>query len=86
MLPCLGKEMSVLTHVGLLLPGKLAREIAEQQRINRMGGIGNLENARNPMGGRPGLYNPIPTIGESAAVGGAVGAGLGAVTSGGNCP
>ena len=30
--------------------GKLAREIAEQTRINQLGGIVNLENLRNPIG------------------------------------
>jgi RHS repeat-associated protein len=30
--------------------GKTAREIAEQLRINELGGIKNLENARNPIG------------------------------------
>jgi len=36
--------------------GKTAREIAEQQRIDDLGGIKNLENKRNPIGpGRRGL-------------------------------
>jgi hypothetical protein len=30
--------------------GKLAKEIAEQLRINELGGIGNLENVRNAIG------------------------------------
>ncbi|MCP4035841.1 MAG: GIY-YIG nuclease family protein, partial [bacterium] len=30
--------------------GKTAREIAEQQRIDALGGIGNLENKVNPIG------------------------------------
>jgi RHS repeat-associated protein len=30
--------------------GKVAREIAEQTRIDRLGGIKNLENVRNPIG------------------------------------
>ncbi|OHB53420.1 MAG: hypothetical protein A2Y12_14585 [Planctomycetes bacterium GWF2_42_9] len=30
--------------------GKIAREIAEQARIDRLGGIKNLENVRNPIG------------------------------------
>jgi RHS repeat-associated protein len=32
--------------------GKTAREIAEQQRIDELGGIENLENKRNPIGSR----------------------------------
>ena len=32
--------------------GKTAREIAEQKRINELGGIKNLENKRNPIGER----------------------------------
>jgi hypothetical protein len=33
-----------------VLGGKTAREIAEQLRINELGGIDNLENIRNPIG------------------------------------
>jgi RHS repeat-associated protein len=33
-----------------VLGGKLMREIAEQLRINELGGIGNLANIRNPIG------------------------------------
>jgi hypothetical protein len=33
-----------------VLGGKTAREIAEQVRINQLGGIQNLENIRNPIG------------------------------------
>jgi len=33
-----------------LLGGKTAREIAEQLRINDLGGVRNLENIRNPIG------------------------------------
>lgn len=33
-----------------VLGGKTAREIAEQLRINSLGGIKNLENIRNPIG------------------------------------
>ena len=36
--------------------GKTAREVAEQQKIDQLGGIGELGNARNPIGrGRFGL-------------------------------
>lgn len=30
--------------------GRVAREIAEQLRINELGGLRNLENVRNPIG------------------------------------
>jgi hypothetical protein len=30
--------------------GELSREIAEQARINALGGIKNLDNIRNPIG------------------------------------
>ena len=30
--------------------GRTAREIAEQLRINELGGVDNLENIRNPIG------------------------------------
>jgi len=33
-----------------VLGGKTAREIAEQLRINELGGVNNLENVRNPIG------------------------------------
>jgi len=33
-----------------VLGGKTAREIAEQLRINSLGGVRNLENIRNPIG------------------------------------
>jgi RHS repeat-associated protein len=33
-----------------VLGGKIAREVAEQVRINGLGGIQNLENLRNPIG------------------------------------
>lgn len=33
-----------------VLGGKTAREIAEQLRINALGGVRNLENIRNPIG------------------------------------
>jgi hypothetical protein len=33
-----------------VLGGKTAREIAEQLRINDLGGVRNLENIRNPIG------------------------------------
>jgi hypothetical protein len=33
-----------------VLGGKTTREIAEQLRINKLGGIQNLENIRNPIG------------------------------------
>jgi hypothetical protein len=32
--------------------GKTAREIAEQKMIDKLGGIGNLRNKRNPIGPR----------------------------------
>jgi RHS repeat-associated protein len=38
--------------------GKTAREIAEQLRINELGGVGNLENIRNPIG--PGRSHLLP--------------------------
>jgi hypothetical protein len=30
--------------------GRLSREVAEQQKIDELGGIGNLMNQRNPIG------------------------------------
>lgn len=33
-----------------VLGGKVTREVAEQLRINELGGIQNLENVRNPIG------------------------------------
>jgi len=33
-----------------VLGGKTAREVAEQLRINQLGGVQNLENIRNPIG------------------------------------
>lgn len=30
--------------------GRLAREVAEQLRINELGGLGNLQNVRNAIG------------------------------------
>lgn len=33
-----------------VLGGRLAREVAEQLRIDELGGIGNLRNLRNPIG------------------------------------
>lgn len=38
--------------------GKTAREIAEQQKIDEFGGIGNLLNKRNPIG--PRRFNLMP--------------------------
>jgi RHS repeat-associated protein len=44
-----------------VLGGKTAREIAEQLRINELGGIRNLENIRNPIGAnRQYLLPPNP--------------------------
>jgi hypothetical protein len=63
--------------------GKIARERAEQQMINKEG-LQNLENIRNPLGGRPELYHYVPTVGEAATVGAAVGAGVGALKGGCN--
>jgi RHS repeat-associated protein len=65
--------------------GKLARERAEQQMINRHGGLNNLENKVNPLGGRPELYHYVPTVGEAAAGAAGVGAGIGARRAAG-CP
>ncbi len=62
--------------------GKLARERAEQQLINKEG-LRNLENIVNPLGGRPGLYHYVPTVGEAAGAGAAIGAGVGALKGGG---
>ena len=33
-----------------VLGGRTAREVAEQLRINQLGGLENLENIRNPIG------------------------------------
>ncbi len=41
-----------------VLGGKTAREIAEQLRINELGGVKNLENIRNPIG--PARQNLLP--------------------------
>jgi len=44
-----------------VLGGKTAREIAEQLRINQLGGVRNLENIRNPIGpNRQYLLPPTP--------------------------
>jgi hypothetical protein len=44
-----------------VLGGKTAREIAEQLRINELGGVQNLENIRNPIGpARQYLLPPNP--------------------------
>jgi len=43
--------------------GKLAREIAEQGKINGNGGVGNLENIVNPIG--PGRQHLLPPPGGS---------------------
>jgi hypothetical protein len=44
-----------------VLGGKTVREIAEQLRINSLGGIKNLENLRNPIGkSRQYLLSLIP--------------------------
>jgi len=42
-------DISML-QVTEVLGRKTAREIAEQTKINDLGGIGNLENVRNPIG------------------------------------
>lgn len=50
--------------------GKLQREIAEQARINRLGGISNLANKVNPIGpARQHLYNPKMAAETAAALG-----------------
>jgi RHS repeat-associated protein len=61
--------------------GKLARERAEQQMIRREG-LQNLENVLNPLGGRPGLYHYVPTVGVAAGAGSLAGAGVGALRGG----
>lgn len=44
-----------------VLGGRTAREIAEQMRINQLGGVQNLENTRNPIGpARQSLLPPNP--------------------------
>jgi hypothetical protein len=40
-----------------VLGGKTSREVAEQVAIDARGGISNLENQVNPIGGRPYLAN-----------------------------
>jgi hypothetical protein len=50
----LPENLSTL-RVTEVLGGKTAREIAEQLRINVLGGLKNLENLRNPIG--PGRSN-----------------------------
>lgn len=45
----LQKDLSTLRTTEVL-GGKTAREVAEQLRINQLGGIENLENIRNPIG------------------------------------
>ena len=39
-----------MLQVTEVLGRKTAREIAEQTKINDLGGIGNMENVRNPIG------------------------------------
>ncbi len=47
-----------------VLGGKTAREIAEQLRINELGGVRNLENINNPIGpNRQHLLPPTPPRG-----------------------
>jgi hypothetical protein len=44
-----------------VLGGKTAREVAEQLRINQLGGVQNLQNIRNPIGpARRHLLSPLP--------------------------
>jgi len=66
-----------------VLGGKLARERAEQQMINSRG-LQNLENIRNPLGGRPELYHFVPTTGQAAAAAAAAGA-VARAAAGGGC-
>jgi hypothetical protein len=43
-----------------VLGGKMTREIAEQLKINELGGINNLENIRNPIGSNRQYLLPNP--------------------------
>jgi RHS repeat-associated protein len=43
-----------------VLGGKTAREVAEQVRINQLGGVKNLENIRNPIG--PARQHLLPKV------------------------
>jgi RHS repeat-associated protein len=45
----LAKELSNVVSFKVA-GGKTAREVAEQRKINELGGIGNLQNKRNPIG------------------------------------
>lgn len=38
---------------------KLEREVYEQYRIDQAGGVRNLQNVRNPMGGRMDTYHKM---------------------------
>ena len=42
-----------------VLGGKTAREVAEQRAINEIGGISELANKVNPIGGRPQLLDDV---------------------------
>jgi hypothetical protein len=46
-----------------VLGGKTSREVAEQALIDSNGGVGNLANTVNPIGGRPWLASD-PTLGN----------------------
>jgi RHS repeat-associated protein len=46
-----------------VLGGKTSREVAEQAMIDSYGGVDNLANTVNPIGGRPGLASN-PTLGN----------------------
>jgi hypothetical protein len=59
---------------------KLAREVAEQARIDKLGGIKNLANKVNPLGkARQHLNNPKLSAEGAAAIGGALGLGVSGV-------
>jgi hypothetical protein len=51
------EELNVAERFGVS-GGKTAREIAEQQKIDEFGGIGNMLNKRNPIG--PRRFNLMP--------------------------
>jgi hypothetical protein len=46
-----------------VLGGKTSREVAEQATIDSYGGVNNLANVVNPIGGRPGLASN-PALGN----------------------
>ena len=63
-----------------------ALDSAEQQMIDRLGGVSNLANRRNQIGAArrsSGYYNPRMSADAAAGIGGAAGAAIGATR--GNC-